>query len=857
MDGTAILDMPGFFDTKGFWQNLAIKYLNGLWLDNIDNLKLALTVPAELIRTTSDKEYAQLTSLITEFARMFANIEAIDGSIALVVTKAGKHTTSEWVSDRIKWMLDNNPRVKGDKGSDGWLAGQVLKYVQDSVKIFHKPTGNGDVRREITLKDFDSINFSTAHRSKDVASQEDGAAVNHPSALSVASSGFLAGGDAIFLDKKKDAVVEALVQAQYDINMITQIVLNFFREQLNRDLNPALTPHSHLLQKDAGDAEDIFSRNYDFVKGLLPTNYRSTIENELELHISNKHKEAGNNFLNLRQLEVIKAVLASGSRGFKSDVETLVTVLRILKSLCAEPEFTSDGVVRLRSDSAVSMEEMKEDETLDEAPITLSEKIGGYIHTFELLVKFEGFCQKLCGVDQQANQLVDVVNECNALANDAFYSAINAIAITQQEPYRYEYNADTARAKSNYHKEAIEWLKKFPDQNNPKIIAAKVHSHYVIISILKEEDAIGEDIAEHYSALLDLNANDQKAKQELGDMYINRAKVHERHCVTLDKDSRELDADSHFAKAAKEYQNAIDLDLANKTAQQELGNMYLIRAHMYAKNAEDSKIAAAMYKAFHRIDVQKTYESNGKKQLEKAIKLYTAALQPLEAAGANGGVLWCFENIHKLEQCNNPAMHLKHGDFLAAHGSLGDAHGAYLRADLNTAEIQDRLCAKMQESICGALIRPAVLSAPSEGPDCFDNTTPDSRNTANPEALSPMLSAFYYSPASRAMMSISPMPSMNSSPVLPLSMNPSPNHSRSLDHSPARSTPLSSELQRDVSAASDSPVRALAELFTGSSAPSSVSPPLELPGLTTLPLGEGNGLLGITTAVVSSIVSPE
>lgn len=151
-----VWDCPGFQDTAGIVQEVAIGYDITKLVENTRQLKFVLVVSEA---SFSDKSL-DFIDIANQFAKMFKNIEVVKGSVALVVTHASPGKKVEHIENLINRILTQKSALTEKYTA---TTAKILEYLTDSVHIFYKPSAEGEILTQYNL--FNQINSSTSYTS--------------------------------------------------------------------------------------------------------------------------------------------------------------------------------------------------------------------------------------------------------------------------------------------------------------------------------------------------------------------------------------------------------------------------------------------------------------------------------------------------------------------------------------------------------------------------------------------------------------------------------------------------------------------------------------------------------------------
>lgn len=278
-----IWDCPGFDDAAGVVQDIANSFYIKKLFDNTNNIKFLLAVTHYSITHNQGREFIEI---ISHFARMFANIDNIKNSLAVVVTQADAPVEVGSVHRLLKKLVGEHPDI--NKPENAATKQVIESLTEKSIHIFHKPKTNGELGLEITLESFDNLHYfkpnleahdqlqqqakevaaniaqaskvepsSAASKASDLEAKEDMRADNAASSdaasvspdpssasistapISAASSpaapfDFLRSGSQVALLAKHKGTVEALLaQTNRNIDKISSVVTSFFKGELS------------------------------------------------------------------------------------------------------------------------------------------------------------------------------------------------------------------------------------------------------------------------------------------------------------------------------------------------------------------------------------------------------------------------------------------------------------------------------------------------------------------------------------------------------------------------------------------------------------------------------------------------
>lgn len=189
-----IWDCPGFNDTDVVQEIANSFYIKRLF-ETTKYLKFILVISEHDLQSKG----AQFVQTLASFTKVFSNVQAIEGSVSLVVTHVAPHKNAQHIKNSINKILEQNQQVTDEQKE---LIGSILNK---SFHLFHKPKDEGEME---AVDLFTPINQSSWY----ILSNPDMASISVSEKAKACSAGLLSTASNNF-NKILGTIAKAIVDA--------------------------------------------------------------------------------------------------------------------------------------------------------------------------------------------------------------------------------------------------------------------------------------------------------------------------------------------------------------------------------------------------------------------------------------------------------------------------------------------------------------------------------------------------------------------------------------------------------------------------------------------------------------------
>ncbi len=149
-----IWDCPGFKDTGGIVQEIANTFYIRRLFETTKNLKIILVMPESALHAKGLRGTSAI-SIIEQFSKIFKDVKVLENKVTLVITNAPAMKKDVHIKNSLDNIINENSLAQSKEN-----VAQIIKYLQESIQVFHTPTQEGN----IPVSDmFDKIESSTQY----------------------------------------------------------------------------------------------------------------------------------------------------------------------------------------------------------------------------------------------------------------------------------------------------------------------------------------------------------------------------------------------------------------------------------------------------------------------------------------------------------------------------------------------------------------------------------------------------------------------------------------------------------------------------------------------------------------------
>jgi tetratricopeptide (TPR) repeat protein len=277
-NGTVIWDCPGFNDTEPD-QEIANSFYIKRLSETIDQIKLILVVPEHHIVRDNGKHFIDTLS---SFMKTFSNLDAMEGSISLIITQVPANKEPQHIEKSIERILRDNQGVTEEQKI-------LVTKLNSSLHLFHRPTQEGEL---IAINPLEYINSSCQY------------VKGNPGMASI---------------------IVSKAAMKYSYHLLETAASNF-----NKILEVTVRAIADATNCLNVNKNNLFVQNYPMIKDWVP---ESVHYNKLVLHEKNEY------FLELDLLNKLQKILTSNK--ISSILDGLNVLQRVIETIA---EYVDSGI---------------------------------------------------------------------------------------------------------------------------------------------------------------------------------------------------------------------------------------------------------------------------------------------------------------------------------------------------------------------------------------------------------------------------------------------------------------------------------------------------------------------------------